>query len=206
MASDSSASDTRPSLLFRLRDAEDTVAWRLFLECYGPLIYGYCRRRGLQEADAADVSQDVMACVARSIRTFEYQPARGRFRGWLGAVVRSKFADFQERVRKSFPAEGGSAPVLALQEEAVAPVDDGWDEGFSRQVFLTALTRIRPSFDPKNWSAFEGVWLHDRPVLEVAKELGIPATSVYVAKSRVLKRLREEILELAEGIPSGCFP
>lgn len=114
--------------------------------------------------------------------------------------MRSKLADHQERVRKSFPAEGGSAPALALEEAAVAPGEDGWDEAFSRHVFQTALTRIRPSFDPKNWTAFEGVWLHDRPVLEVARELGIPAASVYVAKSRVLKRLREEILELAEGL------
>src|SRR5688500_7177705 len=88
---------TRASLLLRLRDPQDGDAWRLFADTYAPLVYRHCRRQGLQEADAADVAQEVLTQVARSIGTFEYRPERGRFRDWLGAVVRSKLARFRQR-------------------------------------------------------------------------------------------------------------
>lgn len=84
---------TRPSLLLRIlriRDSADAEAWRQFADLYARVICGYCRRRGLQDADAADVTQEVLAQAARSIRSFEYSPERGRFRGWLGTVTHSK--------------------------------------------------------------------------------------------------------------------
>ena len=85
---------TQPSLLLRIRDASDEESWQTFVSIYAPLIYRSCRRRGLQDADAADVGQDVLAQVARSIRDFEYQPGRGRFRDWLGTIVRHKVCRF----------------------------------------------------------------------------------------------------------------
>jgi hypothetical protein len=89
MTSEPEPGPTQPSLLLRIRDAFDAESWRTFVSIYAPLIYRSCRRRGLQDADAADVGQEVLAQVARSIREFEYQPGRGRFRDWLGSVVRN---------------------------------------------------------------------------------------------------------------------
>ena len=85
-------SPTRASLLVRVRDATDGPAWVQFVQVYSPLIYGYARKRGLQDADAADVTQDVLAVVARSVRRLDYDPAKGSFRGWLFTVVRHQLA------------------------------------------------------------------------------------------------------------------
>jgi RNA polymerase sigma-70 factor (ECF subfamily) len=105
MSSDDDAMRTRASLLVRLRDAGDDSAWRQFVEIYTPLIHGFCRQRDLQEADAADVCQEVMRTVARGAGHFEYDPSRGRFRNWLLTVVRSKLSNFlASRQRQPDPA------------------------------------------------------------------------------------------------------
>src|SRR5580658_3463672 len=92
-----SPQSTRPSLLIRIRDARDTEAWQSFVDTYLPMIYRYARRMSLQDADAADVSQEVLSEVARCIRTFEYSPARGRFRDWLGILVRRTVLRFRKK-------------------------------------------------------------------------------------------------------------
>src|SRR5579872_1932049 len=88
---------TRASLIKRIRDVRDASAWTTFLETYAPLIYGYCRRKGLQESDAADVTQEVLSEIAKAARGFEYRPERGRFRNWLGALTRHKLAGYFRR-------------------------------------------------------------------------------------------------------------
>ena len=88
------ANTTRPSLLLRLRDPKDDEAWQTFLETYTPLVCAYCRRRGVQASDVADVTQEVMAQVMRSISDFSYQAERGRFRDWLGTITRTKLLRF----------------------------------------------------------------------------------------------------------------
>jgi len=101
--------DTRPSLLVRIRDAQDMPAWGIFVEVYAPLIHGYLRKRGLQDADAADVTQEVLRRVASAIRRFDYDPQRGGFRGWLFTVVRNQWRSFLER--KAEPGSGDSAAM-----------------------------------------------------------------------------------------------
>src|SRR5262249_27972259 len=101
---------TRPSLLLRLRDPHDLESWKSFVDVYGPLAYGHCRRRGLRHEDAEDVTQEVFARVGESIRTFEYRPDLGRFRGWLGTIVSNEICRFLQR-RAGVPAaqDGGGA-------------------------------------------------------------------------------------------------
>src|SRR5437764_15234745 len=94
---------TRPSLLVRLRDTADHEAWRQLVELYAPLVYRFLRRRGLQDADAADLTQEVLRSVASAIDSFEYDPRRGSFRGWLFTVARNKLHSFlkrQQRLRR----------------------------------------------------------------------------------------------------------
>ena len=90
---------TRPSLLVRLRDARDAQAWAQFVQVYAPLVYGFARRQGLQDADAADLTQEVLHTVARSISRLDYDPRRGSFRGWLFTVVRTRLSNFRDRWR-----------------------------------------------------------------------------------------------------------
>jgi RNA polymerase sigma-70 factor (ECF subfamily) len=185
---------TSPSLLVRLRDDKDTEAWRTFVGVYAPLILGYCRRRGLQAADADDVTQVVLTEVLRCVRGgFEYQPERGRFRDWLGTVTIRKIGRWLQEQAPPGPA--------ALDFDQLAAPDAIWTEEFNVRILQTALQRIQADFEPKTWCAFEQAWLHSRPALETAGELELTIDAVYAAKSRVLKRLRQEILLLAEDLP-----
>jgi RNA polymerase sigma-70 factor (ECF subfamily) len=198
---DSASRQTPPSLLVRIRDAQDAESWQTFVEIYAPLIYRHCRRRGLQDADAADVGQEVLAQVAHSIRTFEYQPERGRFRDWLGTVTRGKLVRWQEKRAREADAAGGGDSRDVLGGTAAPVADTDWSAEFNAHLLQAALGRIRPHFEPVSWRAFERVWVDNRPAAEVAGELNLPIASIYVAKSRVLKQLREEILILAEDVP-----
>jgi RNA polymerase sigma factor (sigma-70 family) len=190
---------TKPSLLLRIRDAGDTLSWAEFTEVYTPLIRGYCLRRGLQDADAADVSQEVLSQVARSIGTFEYEPGRGRFRDWLGTVTRNKIVRFLEV--KGRDARAGRGDV-SVADFATRDEDPEWSSAFHARILESALIRIRDEFESRTWDAFERIWGGDRPAPEVAGSLDMTIDAVYAAKSRVLRRLREEVLVLADDLPN----
>ncbi|MFI5460593.1 MAG: RNA polymerase sigma factor [Isosphaerales bacterium] len=189
---------TQPSLLLRIRDASDVESWQTFVSVYAPLIYRSCRRRGLQDADAADVGQEVLAQVARSIRDFEYQPGVGRFRDWLGAVVRNKVSRFLENEVRGVR---GVLVDRSVENLGASEADGEWVAEFHAHLLSAALDRIRDRFEPPTWRAFEGVWLDDRASSDVARDLALPIEAVYLAKSRVLKRLRDELMLLAEDLP-----
>lgn len=195
---------TSPSLLVRLRDTCDQDAWKRFMETYTPLVYGYCRRRGFQEADSADVAQEVMSQVIRSITTFEYQPAKGRFRDWLGAVVRSKVSRWHRKKSRD-PAATAAPETEDLVAETVGP-DQDWDEQFNAYVLREAMNCAKPDFDSKNWRAFEMVWLEGKSPAETAAATGLAISAVYVAKSRVLKRLEREVLRISDDINFDLTP
>ncbi|HEY3787738.1 MAG TPA: sigma-70 family RNA polymerase sigma factor [Urbifossiella sp.] len=189
--------DTRPSLLMRIRNPADAAAWGEFVRIYTPLVYRHCRRAGLQEADAAEVSQEVFAQVARSASGFAYEPARGRFRDWLGAVVRSRLARFFARSGKTPDLLDGQS----LDQHPSAPLDPAWMDDFNAHVLAEALARVRGEFGPEHWQAFESVWRDGRPAAEVAASAGLTIVAVYVLKSRVIRRLREEARLLTDDVP-----
>lgn len=198
MPEDESALHTRPSLLLRIRDPKDAEAWRTFVEIYTPLIYGYCRHHGLQEADAADVTQEVLVKVAGAIGSFEYRPERGRFRDWLGTVTRGELVRFLGKARKGGRGAGGDRAIVALEQLESPGPDPFWTEQFHAHVFEKALASVQSEFAEKTWRAFDLVWLQGRSAAEAAEALGERIEMIYVAKSRVLKRLREEVVSLAE--------
>ena len=191
-----SSLNTRPSLLVRIRTAEDAEAWQTFVSLYAPLVFNYSRRRGLQDADATDVTQEVMKQVMKSIRDFEYQPEKGRFRDWFGTVVRRELGRFWERQKKA----GRISSAETFTDLPAGRADTAWDEEAHAQILRVALARIRPNFEAVTWQAFTKTWLENRPAAEAAEVLGIPIETVYVSKSRVLKRLEDEVLDLAEDM------
>src|SRR3974390_3328993 len=107
--------DPRPSLLVRLRNRDDREAWRQFVEIYAPLIYGLARKRGLQEADAADLMQEVFRAVSGAIQSFQYDRSRGSFRGWLYTLARNKLHDFLARRTRAFPGSGDAEMQTLLE-------------------------------------------------------------------------------------------
>lgn len=194
---------TSATLLVRLRDAQDAAAWQTFVEVYAPLVYRYCRKWRLQDADATDVTQEVLAQAARSMRTFEYQPERGRFRDWLGTVARNKLRRFQEKKNRTVGGLGGESSDAILDEVVAPEADSDWTAQFNARLLNVALQRIAPHFEAVSWKAFERTWVQNCSATQAAQETGLSVASVYVAKSRVLKRLRAEIMLLAEDIPLG---
>jgi RNA polymerase sigma factor (sigma-70 family) len=195
---------TRPSLLMRLRDSADDSAWRTFVGTYAPFIYHWCIRKGLQDADAADVSQETLLQVARSVRTFAYQPERGRFRDWLGLIVRRRLSRFREQQGRGAVVDSAEAEQ-ALEQADAAPADAEWKAEFNAQVLRVALEQIRPEFEAATWKVFEQTWLAGRSANEAAAAAGLSVSAAYVAKHRVLKRLQEQVLHLAEDLPQ-CVP
>jgi RNA polymerase sigma factor (sigma-70 family) len=186
---------TRPSLLVRLRDARDHDAWRQFVEVYGPLIYGYARKQGLQDADAADLMQETLGVVAGAIKQLQYDPARGSFRGWLFTVVRNRLFTFQTRQVRAARGTGDTSAQHRLEEVPGGETDPAalWDEEYERRRFAWAAERVRGQVQPATWQAFWQTAVEGRSGQETATALGMNVAAVYLAKSRVMARLKEEI-------------
>jgi len=195
MSADIDANRTRPSLLLRVRDAGDVEAWRTFVSIYAPIVHQFNRRHGLQDADAADRTQEVLSEVARAIRSFEYDPTRGRFRDWLLTIARRVLYRFKARQARR-QEQGCAAEALETVEDDGA--DAEWNDAFNARVLRVALQRIQPCFEPATWRAFELVWIESRSAAETAQELSLRIEQIYLAKSRVLKRLSEEVREIVE--------
>lgn len=197
---------TRPSLLIRIRDPMDAEAWAQFVELYGPVVYHFSRKRGLQDADAADLTQTVFLAIAHDIRRLEYDPKRGSFRGWLFGVVRNQFHNHYLR-RKQVARGSGDTTAHELlaelpnrtsnEEEAL------WEREYELRMFRWAAERVRARFEDGSWQAFWQTAVEGKCAKEVAAELGLTAGAVYTAKSRVLDRIKREIenVQQVEDLP-----
>ena len=189
---------TRPSLLLRLRDPQDERAWNEFLEVYGPLVQRLALRRGLQEADAADLTQEVFRAVAAAIDRWDPDPARGSFRGWLFRIARNLIVNLLA-ARKRHPLGTGDTEFQSFLEQQPAPDAEElflFEGEYRRRLFAWASERVRAEFRPKTWSAFWAAGVEGRDPKDVAGALGITVGAVYIAKSRVMARLKREIEEL----------
>lgn len=196
---------TRVTLLVRLKREGDNEAWRTFVDLYTPLVYRYCRSRGVQDADARDITQAVMASVHRAIEKFEYDPQRGRFRNWLGTIALHELGRHQHRDRRPGKGMGGGqGDAVAGQEDG--PVDAAWLEEFNAHIFAAALARIRGEFDEPTWQAFDWTWLTDVKPREAADRLSKTTAWIYKARFRVLRRLRSEIEFLTNDVATFHKP
>jgi RNA polymerase sigma-70 factor (ECF subfamily) len=191
---------TRASLLIRLRDPHDQEAWGQFVQLYAPVVYGFARKRGLQDADAADLMQEVFRSVAGAAGRLEYDPKRGSFRGWLYTVTRNKIYTFLDGQRRQVRGSGDSAAQTRLEEQPGPDDETGalWDQEYERSAFSWAAERVRGEFHEATWQAFWLTAVEGKAARDVGRQLGLSPGAVYVAKSRVIARLREEIRELEE--------
>lgn len=198
---------TRPSLLLRVRDVADEEAWAEFVEIYTPLIYGYCRSRGLQVSDAADVAQESMRAVARAMVKFKYNPQRGRFHNWLLTVVQSKLRNFLAHQQRQPELAGETTLQLKIEQDLTPADESAWEADYYQALFHWAAKRIQNEFQESTWRAFWGTTVQERDGKEVAESLGLSVGAVYTAKSRVIARLRNEIqqIEAEDALPDGFF-
>ena len=189
---------TRATLLIRLKDIDDAEAWSEFVQLYGPVVYGFARKRGLQDSDAADMVQEVLRSVARNAHRMEYDPKRGTFRGWLYTVTRNKIYNFLSAQKRQ---QRGAGDVSSQERlEALAdPKNDTeavWELEYQRRISAKAMDRVKHEFQPATWQAFWGTAVEGRAATEVGESLKMTSGAVYVAKSRVLARLRDEVQKL----------
>jgi RNA polymerase sigma factor (sigma-70 family) len=193
---------TRASLIVRLRNAADSEAWREFVRLYAPVVYAYARRRQLQDADAADLTQEVLRSVMTATRGPRYDPARGSFRNWLFTVTRNKLIDLRERAKRGQPA-GGTSAHEQLQQLAAPEDEAAWDEEFQRRLFAVAAEQVQPEFEATTWQAFWQTAVEGKKPPEAAAALGMSVGAVYIARSRVQARLRDRVRELTEVESEG---
>lgn len=194
---------TRASLILRLADEEDALAWDEFVDVYGPLVYRLARRQGLQPADADDVVQEVLSAVARSVEGWLAQSERGRFRGWLFRIAKNITINFLTRPRHRVLGTGDShvAWWLEQQSDRREPADGEFDLEYRREVFRWAAEQVRDMVTERTWQAFWQSSVGGQPVEDVARQLHMSVGAVYIAKSRVMARLRQLAVRIEEYGP-----
>lgn len=185
--------DTHPSLLARVRNVGDRSAWAEFVELYAPVVYAYAVRHSLQEADAADFTQDAMLGLMRTLRSFEYDRSKGSFRGWLVTVLRNQLKRDGVKATRQPRGTGDTSALLRLSELPAPPIDETLENDLKLSEFHWAAQRVRTEFQPNTWAAFWQTTVEGLAVQPVAERLGMTAGAVYVARSRVLSRIRDEV-------------
>ena len=191
------APSTSSSLLERVK-LHDADSWRRLSDLYGPVVYRWARRTDLQPSDAADVVQEVFAAVLTGVGGFRRGP-QGGFRGWLWTITRNKIRDHFRDVTARGELPGGVEHAgRAPQVSESPPEERGPSSGSDRELLHRALRLVEGDFQRATWQAFWRTSVEGRPPADVAEELGLTLAAVYAAKSRVIRRLREELAGLTD--------
>jgi RNA polymerase sigma factor (sigma-70 family) len=194
---DARSSATSPTLLGRLRQGPaDPEAWGTFVLRYGPRVHAWCRRWGLQEADAQDVTQDVLVKLVTRMRTFSYDRS-GSFRGWLKTVTYHAWRDSLHGQQRAGQGSGDSAVLAVLHSvEAGDDLARRLQEEFDLELLEEAGARVRLRVRPHTWEAYRLLTEENLSVPEVAGRLGMQVAMVFVARSKVKRMLREQVRKL----------
>lgn len=190
--------DTRISLILRLPRSADGAAWREFVELYEPLVLKFARARGLQPHDAQELVQRVFVAVAGAVERWQPDPARGAFRSWLYRIARNQLIK-QVTARAREKSVGGTSNFLKLHQQlpgSSSDLDAEMEREYRRVVFKLAAECVQQSVQPQTWQAFARSMIDDAPMQQVAEELNISIGAVYIARSRVIARLREVVQQL----------
>lgn len=198
---------TRASLILRLRHPEDAAAWQEFVDIYQPLIFRIVRAKGLQEADAFDTTQEVMARVAKAINRWDPDPDKGTFRGWLSRITRNLVIEFlRSRNRLPQTSDDSSLQQLLLQQPDRSVESDLYDLEHERHVFAWASEQVRNQFQPQTWQAFWMTAVEQASVADVAQQLQMSGGAVYIARSRVMAQLRKTVQRYVENESNARRP
>lgn len=191
--------ETRPSLMLRLRQAADQQAWTEFVSIYEPLLLRLMKQRGLQEADARDVTQQVILAVTQAVERWQPDGREASFRRWLFAIARPLALKFVQRGRSVIGTARrgtGGTDMLKLLDNLPEPehrTTATFDDEYRTEVFHFAAEQVRAEFRDTTWQAFWRTCVFNEAIADVATQLGTTTGNVYVARSRVIARLREAV-------------
>lgn len=200
--------ETRNSLIMRLPNQGDQDAWEQFVAIYDPLIYRLARLKGFQDADARELVQDVLLAVSKAVHRWEPDKNRGRFRDWLFRIARNLMINFMTR-KKHQSIANGDADLTLLLDQQIDPTSEQsalFDLEYGRQMFLRASDRVREQVTSNTWQAFWKTTVEGKTIPEIAAELGMSIGAVHIARSRVLGRLRLEVVAIEQKEDEGSIP
>lgn len=198
--------ETSLSLLYRLQGSPESEAWNRLVELYAPLIRAWLRRYKVQNCDAEDLLQEVLLAVSKDLGKFEHGGQPGAFRGWLKAILVNRLRKFW-RARDRRPQARGDSDVharIAQLDDPASAISQIWNREHDQYVLRQLLALAEPHFEQNTWKAFCRVALDGLKPDAVAEELKMSLNAVFLAKSRVLRRLRQESEGLIES-SSGFF-
>ena len=187
--------ETRDSLILRLPTQSDAQAWREFIEIYEPLLFRFARRRGLQDADAREIAQNVFLSVAKAVERWHPDKQQGKFRAWLFCIARNQLINYVAKHSKQ-RGSGNTSQIRLLRElPEASPEIDEITRDYRKEMFRLAAVQAREAFQESTWTAFWKVAVLGCDVKQVAQELKLSATAVYIARSRVTAKIREIVQE-----------
>ncbi|MFM8285995.1 MAG: RNA polymerase sigma factor [Planctomycetaceae bacterium] len=189
--------ETRDSLIRRLQDGGDNAAWDEFASIYRPIIVRIALRKHLPFEDAEDLAQQVLLLVLKNIGKWKTDPARARFRTWLQTVVRNATVNALTR-RPKDQACGGTASLRHLDQSAVKSESHWFDLEWQRETLRWAAQQVRVEFEATTWTAFWDTAIEELPTQQVAERIGKSVGAVYIARSRVMQRIKQRIADLDE--------
>ncbi len=190
---------TRQTLLSRLRDCDDHESWRDFFDLYWKLLYNMARKRGLNEQESQEVVQDTVIAVAKTMPEFRYDPKRCSFKSWLRHLLEKKIADqFRRRARanQTVSLDAEESVAWNLADVATLPPDAAWEQEWQQSLLETAIERIKTKVSPQQFQIFHRLVVLNFPAGEVARTLDVNIAQVYLAKHRVVARVKQEIKTL----------
>lgn len=188
---------TSHSLLEQLKQGPEGLAWQRWHALYEPLIHAWMSKHRLIPTDRDDITQNVLIVVVQKLPSFQHNQQTGAFRKWLKSITINCLRDYWKKLDKHPQQESATRSLDEWADDHSAMSQD-WDTEHDRHLVHKLMAMLEPEFTPATWQAFHGFVVQGKPVAEVAKQLGITQNAVYIAKSRVLTRLRHEAKGLVD--------
>lgn len=190
--------ETSESLILRIRDPQDALAWSQFMAIYEPVVYRLSRRRGLQHADAEDLCQQVFLSVAKAVEAWEAHQGGPRFRNWLGRITRNAILNAMTR------AKPDCSTGMSSVQDMLLSIPDGGDMTTAilnesrMEAYRWAARQVQTEFSASTWTMFQETTIGGRSIVDVAKSLGSSSGAVYVARCRVMQRIKDKVNEVSD--------